>query len=465
AYTLTADGNSTTNDAPAPTNNASFGSSVTSVIINPAANAGASVSVKRADGSGPDAGEGFSLAVGENTFNILVTAEDNVTTVNYQLVITRAAPLPANTNLTLSISGRSLLSKQARGAANVNYKTSVDPATASIDVTPKTEDPLATVTVNGTTVTRGTAATVQLPANPTEINMLVTAQNGQTKTYQIIVEKNGSNNADLDITLSSKSILYQTTGTAQVNYRTTVDAGTESIMIKPRSDEPNAVVTVNGIVVPRSTFSEPIALDGQLTIIDMRIVAQDGVTSRTYTIAVTKTGSNNANMKFALSGKPVLNPLSGGPAQENYKTTVAVGTSSITITPTFEDANASAIIDGQPVANKTASQPIVLNTPTKLVTMLVTAQDGITTRSYSVEITKAGSNNANIAIKLTPASKLAGVNAGPAMYNYTTSVDPATTVLTVKPTSEEPNAIVTVDGNEVVRGASAQVALNVDGIT
>ncbi|RYF58785.1 MAG: cadherin-like beta sandwich domain-containing protein, partial [Cytophagaceae bacterium] len=347
------------------------------------------------------------------------------------------------------------------GSAMKNYTTSVDRSTTSIMVKPKSDDVNATVSVNGSVVPRGSFSNpIDISDGGATINIESVSENGLvTMTYSIAVSKAGSNNANLSVELNTKSVLYQTTGTAQVNYKTTVDFDTESIQLIPKSEDVNAVVTVNDVVVPRGSRSEPIELTGPTTIVNMKIVAQDGVTSRTYTIAVSKTGSNNARMSFAISGKPVLLPLSSGPAQENYKTTVAVGASSITITPKFEDANASVIIDGQPVANKTASQEIQLTSLTTLVLMQVTAQDGTTTRSYSVSITKSGSNNANITMKLTPASKLAGVNAGPAMYNYTTSVDPATTTLVLKPTSDEPNATVSVNGDMVLRGSSVSLPL------
>ncbi|RYD95250.1 MAG: hypothetical protein EOP54_16115, partial [Sphingobacteriales bacterium] len=170
-------------------------------------------------------------------------------------------------------------------------------------------------------------------------------------------------------------------------------------------------------------------------------------------------------MNFAISGKPALVPLSSGPAQENYQTSVAGTTSSVTITPSTEDANSTVVIAGETVANKTASSPIQLTTATTLVSMTVTAQDGTSTRTYSVAIMKQGSNNANIGIKLTPTSKLAGVNTGPAMYNYKTSVDPLTQIITVKATAEEPNATLTIDGNTVSSGAAVPIALNASGVT
>ncbi|RYF52887.1 MAG: cadherin-like beta sandwich domain-containing protein, partial [Cytophagaceae bacterium] len=288
-----------------------------------------------------------TLNIGANTFDIKVTAEETAISQTYTLNITR---LSNNAAAAFTLSANAKLAGVGTGPATRNYKTSVDANATSIMVKPKSDDPNATVTVNGRAVDRSTfSEPVQLTEQTTMINMESTAADGITKiTYSIAVSRNGSNNADLDVALSTKSILYQTTGTAQVNYRTTVDAGTESLTVIPKSVDANATVTVNGVVVPRGRKSDLIDLPGATTIINVRITAQDGVSTRSYSIAVNKTGSNNARMDFAISGKPVLEPLSAGPAQENYSTTVAVGTSSITITPKFEDANATVIIDGQP---------------------------------------------------------------------------------------------------------------------
>ncbi|RYD95761.1 MAG: cadherin-like beta sandwich domain-containing protein, partial [Sphingobacteriales bacterium] len=435
------------------------GSNIVNVMATPNSDVTRSLTINGQPGGNAD----ITLQAGENVIAVVVTAEDG-TEKTYTIRATYASSI-ATASFTLSPNAK--LAGVNVGPAQKNYKTSVDANTTSIMVKPKGDEVNSKAYVNGELVPRNTfSAPIELTGPVTMINIESVAADGvTTMTYSIAVSKAGSNNANLTVELSNKSVLYQTIGTAQVNYRTTVDFGTQSIQLIPKSEEANAVVRINGDIVPRGSRSVPIALTDATTIVNMSILAQDGVTGRTYTIAISKTGSNNAKMTFVLSGKPVLEPLSGGPAQENYKTTVAAGTNTVTITPKFEDANASVIIDGQAVANKTASQDIPLTGVTTLVSMQVMAQDGVTTRSYSVAITKAGSNNANIAIKLTPASKLAGVNAGPAMYNYNTSVDPATTVLTVKPTSEEPNAFVTVDGNEVVRGASAQVALNADGVT
>ncbi|RYD94048.1 MAG: cadherin-like beta sandwich domain-containing protein, partial [Sphingobacteriales bacterium] len=216
------------------------------------------------------------LNVGNNTITTIVTARDNTTTKTYTVNITRLSNIAATT---FTLSPASKLAGVGTGPAMKNYKASVAADATTIMVKPKSDDPNATVTVNGTAVTRSTFSDpIALTGPTTMINMEATAEDGITKiTYSIEVSKSGSNNADLGVELSTKSILYQTTGTAQVNYKTTVDAGTQSIMVKPRSDEANAVVTVNGTIVPRSTYSAPIPLTGLSTIINMRITAQDGV--------------------------------------------------------------------------------------------------------------------------------------------------------------------------------------------
>jgi gliding motility-associated-like protein len=46
-------------------------------------------------------------------------------------------------------------------------------------------------------------------------------------------------------------------------------------------------------------------------------------------------------------------------------------------------------VDGTAVANKTASGPIALAAGSNTITILVTAQDGVTTQTYTVTITRA----------------------------------------------------------------------------
>jgi len=97
-----------------------------------------------------------------------------------------------NANLSnLTLSSGPLAPVFATGTTN--YTASVTSNVSSVTVTPVTSDPTATVLVNGTSVTSGTASAAQpLVAGANTITTLVTAQTGRVNTYTITVTQAGS---------------------------------------------------------------------------------------------------------------------------------------------------------------------------------------------------------------------------------------------------------------------------------
>jgi uncharacterized repeat protein (TIGR02543 family) len=77
-------------------------------------------------------------------------------------------------------------------------------------------------------------------------------------------------------------------------------------------------------------------------------------------------------------------------ATTSYTATVANGTSSLTVTPTRNQANATITVNGTAVNSGSASGPISLSVGTNTITVVVTAQDGTTT-SYTITVTRAAS--------------------------------------------------------------------------
>jgi len=76
----------------------------------------------------------------------------------------------------------------AFATGTTSYTANVASSVTSVTVTPTTSDPMATVTVNNSTVTSGTAsASLPLVEGPNTITTIVTAQNGTTKTYTLTV--------------------------------------------------------------------------------------------------------------------------------------------------------------------------------------------------------------------------------------------------------------------------------------
>src|SRR5205085_331284 len=75
-------------------------------------------------------------------------------------------------------------------------------------------------------------------------------------------------------------------------------------------------------------------------------------------------------------------------ATTSYTAQVANGISSITVTPTRAEGTATIKVNGSSVTSGSASGAIALAVGANIITVLVTAGDGSTTRSYSITITR-----------------------------------------------------------------------------
>jgi len=98
--------------------------------------------------------------------------------------------------------------------------------------------------------------------------------------------------------------------------------------------------------------------------------------------------STNANLEGILLSSGSLTP-GFDPEKTEYTADVAAGVEGITVTPATEDDNASVAVNGIPAVNGQASDMIDLDPGSNIITITVTAQDGITTKTYTVTVTRA----------------------------------------------------------------------------
>ncbi len=127
------------------------------------------------------------LAVGLNTFEIVVRAQGVTAEKKYTVVITRAA---SNANLSgLQVAPGFMA--PAFSAAVTNYSVSgVGLFTPSVTVAATVEDPAATLTINGQAVSSGQALAVPVPIGFSQIPVVVRAQDSiTTKTYIVTVTR------------------------------------------------------------------------------------------------------------------------------------------------------------------------------------------------------------------------------------------------------------------------------------
>jgi len=413
------------------------------------------------------ASSSIPLNVGPNPIPVVVTAPDGMTTKTYTITVTRAPS--SNDDLSnLKINAGAIPLTPSFNFATTSYTATVPSAISTVKITPNVHDPNATVTVNGTTVMSGTASgSIPLNVGANTITTIVTAQDGvSTKTYTISITKL-SGNADLNnLKINGGAVALSPAFNFSVtSYTATVPNATTSVKITPNAHDATATITVNGVAVASGSQSAAIPLNVGQNTINTVVTAQDGVVTKTYTITVTRISSNALLSNLTISVGS-LNPVFD-PATNSYGDAVSYMTTSGTVTATTADANATLTVNGAVVPSGSPSYSFDLNVGPNTVTIVVTAQDGTTTDTYTVTVTRAPSNNADLAnlkinngtVPLTPSFNFATTS-------YTASVPNSTTSIKVIPNTHDATATVTINGNAVASGSpSPSIALSVGNNT
>lgn len=428
------------------TGNSTTQTTITAVV----ADATASLTV---NGTPATSGQPFGpigLTIGVNILTVRVTAQDGTAKV-YTIEITR--PPSSNANLSaLALSAGSF--SPAFSEDQLDYSLSVPSTTASTTVTATVADETASVQVNGQPVGSGQASPpIALNVGTNQILIVVTAQNGTTKTYTVTVERTVS--TDLAGLIVSAGPLSPGFSAGTTTYSLEVLNTTTSTTVTATVQDPTATLTINGAAANSGQAFGPIALNvgpNQVTII---VRALNGAT-KTYTVTITRAANVNLASLSLSAGSPTP-PFS--PSVTSYTLSVPNETTSTTVTATVEDATSTLTINGQSVPSGQAFGPVALAVGQNSVTILVRAVDGVTTKTYSVTITRAPSSNALLAgLQVTPGFMLPVFS--PSVTTYTVNgAGLFTAAANVTATVQEPNASITINGAAVASGTTLQVPL------
>jgi hypothetical protein len=134
--------------------------------------------------------------------------------------------------------------------------------------------------------------------------------------------------------------------------------------------------------------------------------------------------------------------------------------SSITLTPTTAVAAATVTVDGTTTASGSPSAPIALSMGLNVVTVVVTAPDGVTQRTYTVEVDRTSADLASLVASagaLDPAFH-------PAVTSYSVDPDGATST-TLTATTLDPTAILIIEDEVVASGATSDSFALTDLVT
>ena len=285
--------------------------------------------------------------------------------------------------------------------------------------------------------------------------------------FNTLVFVNPTGNADLSGFSASAGAFNVAFAANTTSYTLSVPNATASTTLTPTVDTPGATVTVNGVAVASGAASAPVALNVGSNTIATVVTALDGVTTKTYTVTVTRAApplSSNADLSNLALSAGFLGPAFAS-GTTSYTASVPFATTALTVTPTVADATATVTVNGVATPSGGAAGPIALAVGTNTITIVVTAQDG-TTKNYVVNVTRLPpSSNADLSALSLSIGALQPAFV-PGVTSYTAAVGHATTSVTVTPTVSHALASVVVNGMPVASGnASGAISLNVGANT
>lgn len=259
-------------------------------------------------------------------------------------------------------------------------------------------------------------------------------------------------NPDLQNLIPSTGTLTPAFAPNTTSYTLNVANDVESISFNPSLADINATAVVNGASTPNGTSSAAIPLVVGSNTVTTTVTAQDGTTTKSYTVNVIRAQSGNAELVGLVPSAGSLDPAFS-PSATTYALAVPTETSSLQLTPTSADPTATITVNGAAVASGSASSALPLGIGTTTLTVVVTAQNG-TTRSYTVNVTRAASADATLA-GLVPSVGSLDPAFDKETLSYSLNVENTVESITFAPTVSEPSARVTVAGSSIASGSSS----------
>ena len=329
------------------------------------------------------------LTVGSTTISIAVTAQEEETTRTYTVTVTRVeAPPATSTDATLSsfeLSDVPLTFDSDTTSYEVGVAHDVEQTTV-----------MATATDDGASyaVKLGEETdedgTVELAVGSNVVSVEVTAEDGETTlTYTVTVTRAEPVVPFTDATLSSLELS---------DVPLTFDSDTTSYEVSVAHDVEQTTVTATANNEGASyvlKLGEETDEDGTVelavgsNVVSVEVTAEDGETTRTYTVTVTRAeAAPELSADATVSGLELSDvPFTFESDTTSYEVSVAHDVEQTTVTATATDDGASYAVKLGEETDE--DETVELAVGSNVVSVEVTAEDGETTRTYTVTVNRA----------------------------------------------------------------------------
>lgn len=336
----------------------------------------------------------------EQALTIRVTAEDGTTRDYILTIIRQDAALFSNKLASLTVTPMKSMSPKF-SPTTTRYVVNVDESVTSITIDATTQSYTAVI-VSGT----GTFA-----VNPgrNTYKVIVRSKDGITLTYEIIINQAKSSNANLALISFDEGILSPLYSSSTTQYTMYVPANAEALSPTIVPEVENTTWTISG-----GGIDQALVLGANT--VKIVATAQNGTTTKTYTINVIKTANTSISLISLTANTGTFDREFTREDTGPYVLSVSETVNSVLLTAVPEDADAVASISGSGIISLAGVQ-------SKTVNIVVTGQAG-NTKTYTVIIQKSESTNALLkALTIFPGELLPLFNANINAYSATVATE------------------------------------------
>ncbi len=330
------------------------------------------------------------INVGDNTYKVIVTSEDNITTQEYKIHVHRKSNERMLKTLTVTSSPQGTLSPVFTQTFTGDYTYTYDPNVTNIDITADVKDTnKASVEIvdvtdpnNKQTLVNKTlnSASVNVGIGVTNLEVIVTPEDDDTEpmTYTITLARQKSTNNYLSSLSINPGTINETFSSTKGSYTAVVDANVTSTQVNAVLADQNAKITS---ITGNTNFHF-----GAGNNITISVESEEGKTN-TYTINVTRKEYDIATLSDLKIGFDGATPTTiQGFDSDTFDYTLYTknspldfNTSNITIEAT--KTNEYSVLSGD-----TGTK--VVQTGDNTYTITVVSQDGTKTNNYNINIYK-----------------------------------------------------------------------------
>lgn len=218
-----------------------------------------------------------------------------------------------------------------------------------------------------------------------DVSLTVTSSDGRSKIYTVTLRAItlGGDNTLKSLTISP-GILSPAFSTGVFDYTLDVSTSVDTVTVSATKSDPNAVISGD---VPNAG-QVTLKLDGPGTtkVVSIVVTAQNG-TSNTYSITIERASPSSDNRLSNLTVSPGFLDPDFASGILDYRTDITNDVDSVIVSATKSDPNAVLSAFGSVIAaagTPTGQVQVQIQGRRTEVEMAVTAQDGVSRRSYTI---------------------------------------------------------------------------------